>query len=220
MALIRQMIQSLLNLFGLNLQIALWKCDAEFIRLLKQTRRRRLVSAERSFMLWQLAKSTAFIEGDMAEVGVYKGGSAKIIAGACPEKKKHFFDTFTGIPGNTPEVDFYKKGDFAGTSLDSVKSFLEDCQNVYFYSGCFPGSAQALSGKNFCFVHVDVDVYESVRGCLEFFYPKMSRGGVMLFDDWQWKGCPGVKKAVEGFLKDKPEKPVVTASFQCAIIKR
>jgi len=91
MALIRQMIQSLLNLFGLNLQIALWKCDAEFIRLLKQTRRRRLVSAERSFMLWQLAKSTAFIEGDMAEVGVYKGGSAKIIAGACPEKKKHFF---------------------------------------------------------------------------------------------------------------------------------
>lgn len=219
MRFIKKIIQGFFNLFGLNLQKTLWRDNKEFMRLLNETRERRLVSPERSFMIWQFANYAANKEGDMAEVGVYKGGTAKIIARSCLDKTVHLFDTFSGIPKNNPEVDFYKRGDFSDTSLDSVSKFLGDCKNVYFHSGFFPSSAEALKDKKFCFVHVDVDIYDSVKDCLYFFFDRMTSGGVMLFDDWQWKGCLGVKKAISEFLKDKKEIPIITASFQCAIIK-
>ena len=56
------------------------------------------------------------------------------------------------------------------------------------------------------FVHIDVDLYEPTRDSIEFFYPRLAPGAVVLCDDFGMPTCPGATKAIEEFLRDKPEK--------------
>ncbi len=170
-------------------------------------------------MLCQFIKNSSNLDGDMAEVGVYKGGSAKIIALTAPDKNIHLFDTFLGMPPICSEIDIHTEKDFCDVSLKKIKSFLGDCQNVYFYEGIFPQTASPIKDKNFSFVHIDVDIYKSVKDCLEFFYERMVSQGVIIIDDYGSWACPGAKKAVSEFLVDKKESPIITAPSQCAIIK-
>ena len=51
-----------------------------------------------AFTVYSLAKSQSKLSGDMAEVGVFQGGSAKLICEAIGDKKLHLFDIFEGLP--------------------------------------------------------------------------------------------------------------------------
>lgn len=227
---VKRCIKNFFFIFGLRIQkisrkdnvqldTEMWKNDAEFNRLLAEIDGNTVVSPDRCFMLWQLAKYAASKEGAIAEVGVYKGGTAKIIAKACPNKKVHLFDTFSGMPKEDVGVDLHKQGDFSDTSFQLVEQFLNNCDNVEFHPGFFPSTADNLKDKKFCFVHIDVDIYESAKSCLDFFYDKLVTGGIMVFDDYYWRGCPGINKAVEEFLNDKQERPIITVAVQAMIIK-
>ncbi len=197
----------------------LWSNIGEFKELFKQIESRTVVSQDRCFMLYQWAQYAARLEGEMAEVGVYKGGTAKLIAKTCPQKTVHLFDTFSGMPEVESGTDVHRKGDFADTSLESVKKFLGDCGNVVFHPGFFPDTAGPVRDVKFSFVYADMDIYQSTKSFLEFFYPRMVCGGVMMFDDYEWRGCPGVKKAISEFLADKNEIPIITARYQCMLLK-
>jgi hypothetical protein len=215
---IRQIFKSLG--FEIHKIIAIpWGAGDDFEQSFNEVNKNELISSGRCFLLWQLGRYASKKEGDVAEVGVYKGGSAKIISKICPNKKIHLFDTFSGMPQETTGVDLHKKGEFSDTSLDLVKTFLADCVNVVFHPGFFPATAATLNNAKFCFVHVDADIYPSVKSSLEFFYHKMVIGGIIVFDDYKWDMCPGVEKAVDEFFKDKAEKPIVIEKFQCMIIK-
>ncbi len=196
-----------------------WERQNEFNALYEQVREYTVVSKNRCFMLYQLSKYASNLDGDMAEVGVYKGGTAKLIAKTAPLKKCHLFDTFSGIPAICTDVDIHREKDFGDVSLRSVKSLLNDCPNVTFYEGVFPDTASLIKDKKFALAHIDVDLYESIKYCLEFFYSRMVRGGVIVIDDYESPSCSGMKRAVYEFLVDKKECPIITAEIQCAIIK-
>jgi hypothetical protein len=170
-------------------------------------------------MLYQLAKYANAKDGEIAEVGVYKGGTGKLIAKACPDKIVHLFDTFSGMPREDSSIDHHTEGDFSDTCLASVEKFLKGCDNIVFHPGFFPSTGHCVKDRSFCFAHIDVDIYKSVTHCLEFFYDRIVQGGLMVFDDYGWKACPGVKKAVGEFLLDKAEIPIVTTRYQCMLIK-
>lgn len=157
-----------------------------------------------AYLLYSLAEKTNKIEGDMAEVGVYKGGSAKLLRATNDKKILHLFDTFEGLP-ETSEFDNekqFQKGNYHGT-FDEVKHYLQDCNNLKFYKGYFPDTAVGMEDTSFSFVHLDVDLYESTKSALEFFYPKMTQGGIIISHDYT--SAPGVKKAFDEFVKDKTE---------------
>ncbi len=191
----------------------------EFKNLFKQVKGFTLVGKKRCFWVWLLARYAAAKKGQMAEIGVYKGGTARIIAKSCPGKEVHLFDTFAGMPEVKSGIDCHNRGDFSDTSLEMVTNFLRDCKNVIFHPGFFPETAVNLQVQEFCFVYIDVDIYSSVKDCLDFFYAKVTAGGVIVFDDYKWKACPGVKMAIDEFFSDKPERPIETAEYQCAVIK-
>jgi len=191
----------------------------QFEKIFKEVERFTLLSKDKCYMLYQYARYACRLQGEMAEVGVYKGGSARLIAKTCPNKIVHLFDTFSGIPYADAAVDSHKKGNFSDTSVEAVRNFLFDCDNVILYPGIFPSTADWVKDKQFCFVHIDVDVYQSVRECLEFFYSRTIRGGIILLDDYQWEKCPGVEKAVTEFLTIRPEILIETTRYQCVIIK-
>ena len=199
----------------------LWNDDEQFNTLMEQIRNHTLVDKIRCFMLYQFSRHVASLRGDIAEVGVYKGGTAKLLAKSFESKGKivHLFDTFTGMPESDTARDFHMAGDFGDTSLEKVRNFLSDCINVRFYQGFFPETSKPVENTTFCIVHVDADIYQSISDCCRFFYPRLERGGIMVFDDYGFISCPGAKIAVDEFFLDKPEKPCYLPTGQCFVTR-
>lgn len=150
------------------------------------------------------------VEGAFAEVGVYKGVTARLIASLAPERRLYLFDTFEGfaqsdIKSEIRETGLHvKSSQFADTSIDRVGAFVGG-DNVTLLPGRFPETAAAVPKETgFAFVHFDADLYEPARAACEYFYPRLSAGGVMVFHDFN-SGFTGVRKAVEEFFADRPE---------------
>jgi ADP-heptose:LPS heptosyltransferase len=151
--------------------------------------------------------------GDFIELGVYKGGSAALTAlvlrGVGLTRPLHLCDTFEGMP-KTLDWEFHKEFDFADTSLEAVSARLAKLDPEFplrFHRGLFSETLPGLADRRFCFAHVDADLYESVRQACEFVYPRMEKGGFIVFDDYGASTCPGAKKAVDEFFSGKLEKP-------------
>jgi O-methyltransferase len=196
-----------------------WEVDAKFQDLVRLIGNRSLLTHDRLFMIYQYARLANARQGDIAEVGVYRGGTAKLLARTCPDTTIHLFDTFAGMPQADASIDRHKKGDFADTSLAQVQDFLSDCPRVDFHPGFFPDTAGPVRDRQFSLVHVDADIYQSTKDCLLFVYDRRVPGGVMIFDDYEWPGCPGVRRALDEFLADRREVPIVTTQYQCALYK-
>lgn len=126
------------------------------------------------------------------------------------------------MPEVNVAVDLHKKGDFSDSSLRDVREYLSRFSEVHFHQGFFPDSARRAlpSGSRFSFVNLDVDIYESTLAGLKFFYPRMMPGGVIISHDYHSISCPGVKKAFDEFLVDKPEPLIELWDTQCLLLKQ
>jgi O-methyltransferase len=149
------------------------------------------VSSDRCYILYKFADLSASLIGDMAECGVYTGGTAFLLASVIQQRSKglhlHLFDTFSGMPSTSkPERDYHSPGDFSNTSLNLVQARLADFSDICEYHvGIMPDTfAEVTKIKQYSFVHVDVDIYPSILACCQWFWPKLTPGGVMLFDDY------------------------------------
>lgn len=179
--------------------LKLWEGDHKFIDIMGIIRGKTLVDIERCHILYSFAKAVIGLSGNYAEVGVYKGGTARLISEVLKstEKKFSIYDTFEGMPAVSPEDNHHKAGDFSDTSFESVLAFIGS-DKVNAMKGRFPDSiTDKNSSEKFCFVHVDVDIYQSVKDCIEWFYPRMVSGGVIIFDDYGFSSCEGAKKALD-----------------------
>ncbi len=197
--------------------------DKDIVQLLRRIRRERkcLLTGFEQFQLYSLVRAQCRLPGDLAEVGVYAGASAKLICAARTTKRLHLFDTFAGLPGSSAKdrnVYNNKSKPQYACSLESVQEYLRDCPDVCFYKGLFPSTADPVRDYTFCFVHIDVDLYESTLACLQFFYPRLIAGGILLSHDYSI--LAGVKAAFTEFLADKPEAVVELPTTQALIIKR
>ena len=174
------------------------------------------------FNVYQLTLKTRKLPGAIVELGVFRGGSAKLIALLKGDKELHLFDTFAGMPAVRSDVDHHLAGDFADTSLEAVQAYLSGFKNIFFHQGFFPDSARPLAGTPLqcCFVHLDADIYESTKAGLEFFYPRTVKGGMILSHDYRNLHCPGVKRAFEEFFADKPEPVIELWKTQCLVVKQ
>ena len=147
--------KSTLARFGYQIQrtiaLPLWEDDDDFNNLRAQLVGNTLVDRPQCYMLYQYAKHISALPGDVAEVGVYKGGTARLLAKILESTGKtvHLFDTFSGMPSSDPERDIHAAGDFSDTSLESVRDYLHNCGNVRFYQGLFPDTAKPLGETNF-----------------------------------------------------------------------
>jgi hypothetical protein len=153
--------------------------------------------AERSLLCWRklavLRRCLLDVEplqGEIAEVGVFRGGSAKFMMGYT-DAHLHLFDTFQGQP-HDDTAGPHKAGDFAETSLDGVADFLGDGKYT-LYPGVFPDTAPGAG--RFKFVHLDGDTYQTTKAGLDYFLPRTK--GIILLDDAGWENTPGVLRAVK-----------------------
>jgi O-methyltransferase len=190
------------------------------VRKIKQIMKesRMLLRICEAYTLVVLVEKTGKIEGDIAELGTYRGGSARLICEAKDERRFHIFDTFEGLPILCKNDDHgqFEQGKFS-SSYDYVKSILEPYPNVHLYKGLFPSTAGPIAQYSFSFVHLDADIYESTKEGLCFFYSRMSSGGMILSHDYT--SSPGVRQAFDEFFADKSEHIIELAGSQCLVIK-
>jgi hypothetical protein len=179
---------------------------------------RSLSTAHESYLIHTIALAQSRLDCSMAEVGVYEGGSARMICEGKGIRALHLFDTFEGLPESaTSDKRVHIKSQYR-SSFDRVQNSLKGYQNVHLHKGCFPASSGPVESLRFSFVNLDVDLYQSTLDCLHFFYPRMSSGGIMLSHDYSV--LAGVRQAFSEFLLDKPEDVIELPTTQCMLIKR
>jgi len=148
------------------------------------------------------------IEGDFAELGVWRGNSAQVLAYYAKKynRKCYLFDTYDGFNANDLK-GFDSRFDrdkalFSDTSINLVREVIgeEYLSNCEILPGYFPASVPPnLKNKSFSVVSLDADLYEPMRAGLEYFFPLMSNGALFLLHDYSsgyWKGC---KRAIDEF---------------------
>ena len=191
-------------------------------RMLADIRRARsgresLLSGNEAFTLYSLAGAQAALGGEMAEVGVYQGCSARMISLASGGAPLHLFDTFCGLPEpERHEHDRMRQGHYAA-SLSGVRAYLADRPDVSFYPGLFPDTAAPVAEKRFSFVHLDVDLKAGTLACLRFFYPRMLPGGIIVTHDYSY--LDGVRAAFDEFLAGRRERAIELPSSQAMLVK-
>jgi hypothetical protein len=147
------------------------------------------------------------IEGAVAEGGVYRGNFSCEINRVFPGKKLYLFDTFTGFDERDMEKEsknnFSKSREqnhFMETGEELVIKKLPYPEKAVIKKGYFPETAAGLE-ERYCFVNLDFDLYQPILAGLEYFYPRMVSGGIILVHDYFSEVYKGVKQAVYEFNK-------------------
>lgn len=152
------------------------------------------------------------VAGDIAELGVYRGNSAAFFAHYAREYKRTLvlFDTFEGFDNrDLVGVDKSKAIEFVDTSLNDVRDLVGE-DGVRFVQGRFPQSIPPdLHASRYCLAHIDCDLYEPAKAALEFFYPRLSPGGLIVLHDYNNPYWEGIKLAVDEYCRNIPERPIV-----------
>lgn len=165
------------------------------------------------------------IVGNVAEVGVYKGEFAKYINSAFPDRTLYLFDTFSGFSDADISVEKrnnFSKGnqDFSDTSVNTVLQKMKFPTKCIVKKGYFPESLEGLE-DSFCFVSLDPDLYKPILDGLEYFYPRLVKGGYIFIHDYNNSLYPGAKQAVREFCKKYNISFVpITDSWGTAIITK
>lgn len=165
------------------------------------------------------------INGAMAEVGVFQGETAAAINLVFPDRLLYLFDTFEGFPEPDANLDRQRgysealPKQFSDTSEALVLSKMTQLQNVIIKKGYFPGSAVGVN-ENFCFVRIDLDLYQPTKKALDFFHDKMVPGGVVIVHDYFGGAYKGIKKIVDDYINNHSSLSLVPIAdrFSIAIV--
>ena len=147
------------------------------------------------------------IAGSVAEVGVFQGEFAQKINEAFPGRKFYLFDTFEGFDKDDVKVDSERRfsdafDDFSNTSEKLVLDRMKTRENCIIKKGYFPETAKDVA-DTFVFVSLDTDLYKPIYEGLQFFYPKLAKGGYIFVHDFNNDQYRGAREAVEKFCEEE-----------------
>lgn len=224
---IKNKIQTGLNQLGYKIERldSTFKNNLLFKKILLKVKNFTMTNSKRIFYLHHSVNHIVKnrINGDIVECGVWKGGSVMAIAFSLLQKKNltkniYLFDTFTGM--STPTKKDYLHGNRKKTAkklmkedeyLKCIANIAEVKKNVFstnypkkkfkFIIGDVLKTLKKNTPKKISLLRLDTDWYESTKIELNLLYPKLSKGGVLIIDDYNtWNGC---KKAVDEYFKNK-----------------
>ena len=204
--------------------------DIERLRLFLKVCTHTMVSYHNLSCTYELARTAEQykIEGCFVECGVWRGGSAAVMAyvahKAGNNRKVHLFDSFEGLPEPT-EKDGVEAGTYAENKVGGKLSSIGKCvgryedvihlffsilslrrENIIIHKGWFQETLPKMKDVigPIAILRLDADWYESTKVCLDYLYDNVVNGGFVIIDDYNaWEGC---KKAVDEFLTNRKSK--------------
>lgn len=199
-----------------KLEILFYKNNIKFSNIYNLLNNDVTLRVGECFNLYSLVNNTKKLKGCIAEVGVFKGGSAELIGLTEKKKRIYVFDTFKGIPNCIWSVEWKT------TNYEDVKKRLKKYKNIKIYKGYFPyETSSVIRNINFSLVHLDIDIYQTTLDSLNFFYPQMVKGGIIILHDYKIKNNikTEVYNAVNSFIFGTDIPLVLLSGSHVIIIK-
>lgn len=185
--------------------ISSWQQDAKFVSLFNQFNILAGINNEinnslyaRLYILRQLATQQKD-KGNFAECGVYAGMSMFFVADLC-KNKFIGIDSFEGVsePGEY-DSDYFKSKKLS-IGISFAEKILKNFDNVDLYKGWIPEVFDKLNDEQYSYVNIDVDLYDPTKNSIEYFWPRLIKGGVLICDDYGSDKTPGARKAMNDFF--------------------
>jgi O-methyltransferase len=203
-----------------------WLDNSDFASVYDRIKTNTLVDKFRCYELWELVGQLGHLPGNFLEVGVWRGGTGALIchrANCLPSKPTVYLcDTFKGVCKATDKDLSYSGGEHADTSEQDVRELLADlgCENFKILTGIFPDDhLETVSEETFCFVHIDVDVYQSAKDVLNFAWPRMPVGALVVFDDFGFDTCNGIAILVGEYQRDSDKLVIHNLNGHAILVK-
>ena len=194
---------------------------------------------QRMYNAVQFLRHTLDLDGDVAECGAFRGLSSfmfcNYIRMAQPDftgAGYHIFDSFEGLSKpveqdaisssayGEPGSHCRGSGAFLGT-LEMVKATLHDYPMIDYHPGWIPESLAGIPERRYKFVHLDLDLYEPTKGAIKYFYPRLTKAGIIVIDEYAIPRWPGARKAVDEFCMEHDViTPVSLTTGNGALIKK
>lgn len=198
-----------------------------FKRIWTEVKGYTMTSIERGYALYKAVRYIieSGIKGDFVECGVWKGGSCMLIAytlieAGVTDRLIYLYDTFDGMPEpgvndfiawNGKSVHEKWDSDKAGLSdnftawavgMKTVQSTIRTTgypdENIIYVAGMVEESLRTERPDQISLLRLDTDWYESTRAELEYLYPRLITGGVLIIDDYGH--FTGAKLAVDEYF--------------------
>ena len=143
------------------------------------------------------------VPGAVAELGCYRGDTSWQLNVLMPERKLYLFDTFEGFDAR----DVVKEqelgcsdavvGRYRDTKHEELIHRMPYQENVVIKKGWFPDTAMDIEDEQFALVYLDASLYRPTYAGIEFFFPRMSRGGIIVLRGCRDGRYGGVQRALE-----------------------
>jgi O-methyltransferase len=203
--------------------------DVDFIRLYRICSECSLCHVEAMYALYRAVEHVVRrdLPGDLVECGVYRGGSAMMMAMAllhfgCRRRRKiYLYDTYEGMSPPTEKDRNVLGGDaremlgegprdtnpvWAYGALEDVRRNMGqtgyDPNLLVYVKGMVENTLPGTRPGSISLLRLDTDWYESTRHELIHLYPRLASGGILILDDYgHWQGA---RKAVDEYLGQIP----------------
>ena len=143
------------------------------------------------------------VEGNVAELGCYNGDISWQLNALMPDRKLYLFDTMEGFDDRDLAVELekgfttVKPNEYIFAKEDYLKARLPYPENVTLKKGWFPETAFDIEDEKFALVYMDASLYQPTFTGMEYFFPRMSQGGVIVLCGYEDPAYGGIRKAIE-----------------------
>lgn len=229
------------KILGINTKPAvIFEADKDFIDLYSRAQEKtgmastdNLLRRQRHYTLNQLMKQAMSLAKSacVAECGCWRGLSAYQLAyhlkAADFNNRLIIFDSFEGLSDfktedtrNNKILNPEKRKKEFSCSMKVVQENLKEFGFIEYKKGWIPERFSEVSDLKFALVHIDVDLYQPIKDSLEFFYPRLISGGIIVLDDYGYIAFPGAKQATDEFMKSRDDFFLHLPSGSAFIIKK
>jgi O-methyltransferase len=203
-----------------------WNKDDEFQATFEAIKSHTLVDSYRCYELWSLVDMVADCQGDLLEIGVWRGGTGSLIARRAQlsgiNATGYLCDTFSGGVKATDKDPVYVGGEHADASVKHVTALLQDLglTNARVLPGVFPEeTGQALKDCQFRFCHIDVDVYQSAKEIVDWLWDRLVVGGIIVYDDYGTEATAGITRFVDEQRKMSDRRTIYNLNGHAVTVK-
>jgi hypothetical protein len=178
--------------------------------------------------------ATLDVPGARVECGAYRGATALLLCHVWRSRQAAFsgsgfylIDSFSGTSESTvhdhipvrdadgqPKMTAFFPPGKTDVKVDEVRGYFRGFPDAHICAGWIPAVFEQIPETRWSFVHLDLTLYEPTLAALEYFYPALASGGVVVCDGSLF--CPGVQEAVDEFCA-KSDAAYVTLGYREAV---
>jgi O-methyltransferase len=167
-------------------------------------------------LVWA-ARQTASLDGDFVECACYRGSSARVVADLVGLEGRRYFlyDLFE----HDDSMSHHAMPEHSATLYEHVRARFPE-QNVIITKGRVPDTLSVAAPEKVAFMHLDLNNREAEIGALEILWDRIVPGGILILDDYGWRGYADQHEAEKAWFADRGYHILEMPTGQGMVVKR